>query len=60
MDGEMTKRINPEVRAYMAKIGANGGRAGRGKPKARNYKKMGQLSGAARRKKKLDKELQPV
>lgn len=56
----MSRKIPSEVRAYMAKIGANGGRAGKGKPKARNYKKMGQLSGAARRKKKLDKELQPV
>lgn len=56
----MSKRIQPSVSRYMAKIGALGGKAGRGKPKLRDYKKMGQLSGAARRKKKLDKELQPV
>ena len=60
----MIKRINPEVRAYMAKIGANGGRAGNGRPKVRDYKKMGQASGKARRaksrQKKLANELEPV
>jgi hypothetical protein len=60
----MTKRIDPRVREYMAKIGANGGRAGKGRPKVRDYKKMGQASGAARRaksrKKKLDTELKRV
>jgi hypothetical protein len=60
----MTKRIDPAVSAYMAKIGANGGRAGKGRPKVRDYKKMGQASGKARRaksrQKKLANELEPV
>jgi hypothetical protein len=60
----MSRKIPTEVRAYMAKIGANGGRAGKGRPKVRDYKKMGQASGKARRaksrQKRLANELQPV
>ena len=60
----MSRKIPTQVRQYMAKIGANGGRAGKGRPKVRDYKKMGQASGAARRaksrKKKLDTELKRV
>ena len=59
----MSGKIPTEVRAYMAKIGAKGGRRGKGKPKQRDYKKMGEASGKSRRakarQKKLANELQP-
>jgi hypothetical protein len=51
------KRVPTEVSDYMAKIGAKGGRRGKGKPKQRDYKKMGQKSGAARRAKARQKKL---
>jgi hypothetical protein len=58
------KRVPTEVSDYMAKIGAKGGRRGKGKPKQRDYKKMGEASGKARRakarQKRLANELQPV
>jgi hypothetical protein len=58
----VTKRVPRAVRAYMAEIGANGGRAGKGKPKKRDYRAMGQASGKARRAKKklVDIELKRV
>jgi hypothetical protein len=51
------KDIPTAISKYMAKIGAKGGRRGKGKPKQRDYKKMGEASGKARRAKARQKKL---
>jgi general stress protein YciG len=63
----MTKPVPPSVSAYMATIGRKGGKNGKGTPKSRDpshYKKMGEASGRARRKKSrakvVDFERKPV
>jgi hypothetical protein len=53
-------KVPPAVSAYMAKIGAKGGRSGKGVKKREAAILGGRASGEARRRKALDKRTKPV